>query len=141
MFACFACFLLGGGGWCLGRAFVLGSLWWSFVSVSMPLLWCHGRFAVSWSGLLSVLSGYQRDGESPLHVVWLFRDAVSERVKTVHFNVGGWVVSVQVWLLIIVACRYEHKIWLGVGSLWLMEVIHVDGLVTMDPMFCNLFGY
>ncbi|PRQ58843.1 hypothetical protein RchiOBHm_Chr1g0363721 [Rosa chinensis] len=105
-----------------------------FCVVSMPLFWCHGWSAVSWSGLLSVLSGYQCDGESPLHVFWLFWDAVSERVKTVHCNVGGWVVLVQVWLVLVVARRYGRRIWLGVGPLWLMEVTYGDGPVTMDPI-------
>ncbi|PRQ37688.1 hypothetical protein RchiOBHm_Chr4g0405391 [Rosa chinensis] len=82
----------------------------------MPLLWCRGHSAVSWSGLLSLLSGYQREGESSLYVVCLFWDTVSERVKTVHLNVGGWVVSVQVWLLLIVARGYERKIWLRVET-------------------------
>ncbi|PRQ32044.1 hypothetical protein RchiOBHm_Chr5g0042021 [Rosa chinensis] len=121
-----ACYLLIVGGFWLGFfrfGFCLGII--SPSSIKRGLV-CFGFIGVSWSGLLSVLFGYQRDGESPLYVVWQFWIAVSERVETVHRNVGDWVVSVYVRWLLIVARGYERKIWLGVEPFWLMEVTHVD---------------
>ncbi|PRQ52752.1 hypothetical protein RchiOBHm_Chr2g0158851 [Rosa chinensis] len=56
-------------------------------------------FGLLFLGLSSGLL-LSRDGESPLHVVWLFWEAMSKRVETVHLNAGGGVVSLYIGLVI-----------------------------------------
>lgn len=74
--------------------------------------------------LLSVFFCYLRNGELPLHVVWLFWNMVSNRVKWfILMLVARSYRDIRDWLFLIVACGYGRKIWLGVGPIRLMDVI------------------
>ncbi|PRQ48995.1 hypothetical protein RchiOBHm_Chr2g0116941 [Rosa chinensis] len=80
--------------------------------------------------ILSVVSGGQYGGDLSLYVVWILWDTVWRRMT---------------WLFLVLAARFYRDsrdwycyvvrgngrlVWLGVGPIWLMDVMVVDGPVT-----------
>lgn len=76
--------------------------------------------------LMSVPSCYLLNGEFPLHVVYIFWDTMSKRVKWFALMlVVRLYRDIRDWFFIIVTGRYGHEIWLGVEPFLFRDVIYV----------------